>query len=88
MNKMDTAMLRHELQGLIDNHTPQYEVQRIARRAIQFMDQAAHAKSERMMAELIAELQIELLEAKRTAKTWHQRCIEAEARIAALELKA
>ena len=40
MNKMDTALLRHELQSLIDSRMPQYEVQRIARRAIQFIDQA------------------------------------------------
>ena len=58
MNKMDTAMLRHELQGLIDNHTPRYEVERIARRALQFMDQQARLQS------LLEQLQAILAELK------------------------
>jgi len=62
MNKMDTDMLRHELQGLVDNHTPQYEVERIARRAIQFMDQEVRPEARK---DKYAELQ-SLLNAAKT----------------------
>jgi len=58
MNRMDTAMLRQELQSLVDDRRPQFEVERIARRAIQFMDhqEARAVAAEANRVALLAEI--------------------------------